>query len=133
MKKTYSKEELRSMWNSVKEPTQKEIIEMIENQKEEVKEFQNVILRKLLEIYEMMNSLKMRIEKSEGLGSVEDVVKLEVIPKEEAKVRIKGYVDQHQGCRTSDIIYDLGLDPDLVLSILKELKEEGKIKGESVE
>lgn len=62
----------------------------------------------------------------------ESVVELKRIPKEEAVVQIQDYVDKHQGCRTSDIIYDLELDPDLVLSVLQELKEKGKIRSENL-
>ncbi len=125
-----SEKELRSMWNRVKVPT---LEERIETQNGEFKEFQRALLRRLLEIYDEINYLKKRIERLEGIESVEDIVKLEAIPKEEAKIRIKDYINQHQGCLTSDIIYDLGLDPDLVLNVLNELKEENKIKGESGE
>lgn len=62
----------------------------------------------------------------------ESVVELKRIPNKEAVVQIQDYVDKHQGCRTSDIIYNLELDPDLVLSVLKELKEKGKIRSEDV-
>lgn len=62
----------------------------------------------------------------------EEAIELKRIPKKKAKALIKAYIDEHQGCRTGDIIYNLGLDSDLVLSVLKELKENGKIRSEDV-
>jgi len=63
----------------------------------------------------------------------QDVLELREIPHEKAVASIKKYIDKHQGCRTSDIIYDLRLEPDLVLGVLKELEREKKIRGEQVE
>ena len=60
----------------------------------------------------------------------EEVLELRKIPRKDALALIKKYVDEHQGCRTSDIIYDLGLDPDLVLSVLRKLEETKEIRGE---
>lgn len=62
----------------------------------------------------------------------EAAIELKRIPKKKAKALVKSYIDEHQGCRTGDIIYDLALDPDLVLSVLKELKENGKIRSEDI-
>ena len=59
-----------------------------------------------------------------------EVLELRKIPCEEAVALVKEYIDEHQGCRTSDIIYDLALDPELVLSVLKELEEKEEIRGE---
>jgi len=69
-------------------------------------------------------------EKEELIG--EPVIKLKKIPESKAIAQIKKYIDEHQGCRTSDIIYDLELDPDLVLLVLKELKEKGRIRSEDI-
>lgn len=60
------------------------------------------------------------------------VVELKKIQKKKALELIRAYIDEHQGCRTSDIIYDLGLEPDLVLLVLKELKEKGSIRSEDI-
>lgn len=60
----------------------------------------------------------------------EEVLELKKIPHKEAVALIKKYIDEHQGCRTSDIIYNLGLDPDLVLAVLEELEEKKKIRGD---
>jgi hypothetical protein len=60
---------------------------------------------------------------------VEDVViVLKVVPVEDAKKLIVQYVVDHPGIRTSDIITDLGLDVDLVLRCLDELKAEEMVQ-----
>lgn len=82
--------------------------------------------RKLPEVVEKC------LEEREKL-SEEGVVKLRKIPLKEAIPLIKKYVDEHQGCRTSHIIYDLELEADLVLKVLKELEKKGKIRGENLE
>jgi len=63
----------------------------------------------------------------------EEITKLRKISYKEAVAIIKKYVDKHQGCRTSDIIYELALDPDLVLSVLKKLEKDKVIRGENIE
>jgi len=72
--------------------------------------------------------VKKCLEEREKLS--EEVLELRKIPRKEAVALIKKYVDEHHGCRTSDIIYDLTLDPELVLSVLKELEEKKEIRGE---
>jgi len=62
-----------------------------------------------------------------------EIVKLRKVPMEEAVMQIKTYIDKHQGCRTSDIIYDLALDPDLVLKALKKLEKDKLVRGENIE
>ena len=73
--------------------------------------------------------LKKCLEEREKLTEKE-VLELRKIPRKEAVALIKEYIDEHQGCRTSDIIYDLALDPELALSVLKELEEKKEIRGE---
>ena len=73
--------------------------------------------------------VKRCLEEREKLAEKE-VLKLRKMPHKKAIDLIKRYIDKHQGCRTSDIIYDLALDPDLVLKVLKELEKRGKIRGE---
>jgi len=58
----------------------------------------------------------------------EEMIELRQIPKEQAKELIYEYIKKNPGCWTSDIIIDLQLDPDLVLKVLEELKNEGKIE-----
>lgn len=59
-------------------------------------------------------------------------VKLEVIPESIAKERIVSYVNGHVGCRTGDIIYDLELDPDLVIKCLRELESNKQVRGKDI-
>ena len=78
-----------------------------------------------------VDSLRARLDKIESLERIEEEELVE-IPEKEALARIADYVNKHQGCRTSDIIFDLRLDPDLVLKVLKKLEGRGKVRGENV-
>jgi len=49
------------------------------------------------------------------------VIELRDIPIDEARALILDYITEHHGAKTSDIIFDLALNVDLVLEILKEL------------
>ena len=134
MKKTVSKKELLSMWNRVKEPTLKELIEMIESQREEAREFQNVILRKLLEIYEEMNLQRRRIEKLEEIsaGAETGIVKLKEKTVEEAKPLVEAflrdYMKTHEHVYPSDVADELGLKYELAREIFDILEKEGKLE-----
>ncbi len=55
------------------------------------------------------------------------------IDKVTAKREIEEYIDTHPRCRTGHIIDDLQLDPEIVMEILKELKEEGSIQSKQIE
>lgn len=61
-----------------------------------------------------------------------ETIELVTIPKDEAKTRILSYINSHAGCRTGDIIYDLGLNPDLVIESLKELELAKRIAGKEI-
>jgi len=134
LKKTISKEELLSMWNRVKEPTLKELIEMIENQREESREFQNVILRKLFEIYEEMNIQRRRIEKLERIstGAETGTFELKEMTVEKAKPLIeaflKDYMKTHEHVYPSDVADELGLKYELAREIFDVLEKEGKLE-----
>ena len=86
------------------------------------------ILRKLLA--EKLEEIVRKCLEEKEKRAEEEIIRLRKIPHEEAVGFIKEYIDKHQGCRTSDIIYDLELDPELVLSVLKELEEKKEIRGE---
>jgi hypothetical protein len=58
---------------------------------------------------------------------------LRKIPKKEAVALIKKYVDNHQGCLTSDIVFGLKLDLDLVIKCLHELEKDTSVRGEPIE
>ena len=60
------------------------------------------------------------------------VTELKTIPKEEAKELIANYIKNNKGVNTSDLIFELGLSVDLVLEVLKELKQEGKIEATDI-
>lgn len=62
-----------------------------------------------------------------------ELLELKKIPEKEAVGLIRSYVDNHPGCLTSDIIFDLKLDPDLVLKVLRRLEKEKTVRGKSVE
>lgn len=51
---------------------------------------------------------------------------------DEAKKLILAYISTHAHPRTSDIIIDLCLDPELVVEALNNLREENKIEGMNV-
>ncbi len=63
----------------------------------------------------------------------EDVIILrDDVPFEEAIVLINDYINDHENCRTSEIIYDLGLDVDQVIKILRILSECGFIEPRDI-
>lgn len=61
------------------------------------------------------------------------IIELKKIPLEEAKLLIHKYIKEHPGCRTSDLIIELALDPDLVIKALSQLKKEDRIEGRDIE
>lgn len=60
------------------------------------------------------------------------IVELRKIPIEEAKRLIYAFITEHPGSRTSDLIMELELDPDIVLEVLSQLKKEQKVEGKDV-
>lgn len=86
------------------------------------------VVRKVLD--DKLEEVLRKCLKEKEKVAEKEVLDLRKIPHKEAVALIKKYIDEHQGCRTSDIIYDLALDPELVLTVLKELKEKGKIRSE---
>ena len=58
----------------------------------------------------------------------EKVVELKKIPVGEAKHKILKYLKKHPGSWTSDIAVGLGIDVDVVIEALEELRREGKVK-----
>jgi len=57
---------------------------------------------------------------------------LRTIPKEEAKELILDYFEEKDEATTSDVIFDLALGTDLVLTILDELMMEGRIEPRDI-
>jgi hypothetical protein len=60
------------------------------------------------------------------------IVELRKIPIEEARRIIHQYVKEHPGARTSDLIIELALEPDVVIQALSQLRREGKIERKDV-
>lgn len=82
------------------------------------------------EIGERVSAIEARLDKM-GVHE-EGEIELVEIPEEEATSRIVEYIKENPGCRTSDIIFNLHLDPNLVLKVLKNLGDQQKIRGEPV-
>lgn len=60
------------------------------------------------------------------------VVQLRKVPIEEAKRMIHEYLKLHQGSRTSDLIIELALEPDIVIEALSQLRCENKVEGRDI-
>jgi len=58
----------------------------------------------------------------------EGLVELKTVPLMEAKSKVLEYVRKHPSCWTSDIAVDLGIDVDVVIRALEELKNERKVE-----
>ena len=63
---------------------------------------------------------------------VPSVLHLKIIDKEEAKRKIQQFINKNPGCRTSQIIEKLEIDPELAIRILKELKEEDSVLSKPI-
>jgi hypothetical protein len=60
------------------------------------------------------------------------VVELRKVPIEEAKRIIYQYIKEHPASRTTDLIIELTLEPDIVIEALSQLRCEGKVEGKDV-
>jgi len=78
-----------------------------------------------------LNKMKSAIceEQSESEVHPEELKK---VSKNKAAQMIKEYVSKNPGCKTSDVIFDLKLHPDVVLPILRRLREEGVLRSEKI-
>ena len=70
---------------------------------------------------------------NEAFRTTSDEINPRNIPREVAKTEIHEFINKHPGCKTSDIILNLNLDPPLVMEILKELKQEEVILSKPLE
>lgn len=146
MSKKYSKEEIKKIWDKIK-PTEEEI-EDVQNTrtKTEIMEIKQILSTKhKFEIFpaidilnKQLSILQDRVERLESaVGTKEPIseegIELRMIPEKEAVELIKSYVDNHQGCLTSDIVFDLRLNPDLVLKALRILEKKERVRGDRVE
>lgn len=60
------------------------------------------------------------------------VIELRKVSLEEAKRLIYTYIKKHPGSRTSELIIELALDPDIVVEVLSQLKSEQRIEGKDI-
>lgn len=60
------------------------------------------------------------------------VIELRKVPLDEAKRLIHQYLKDHPGSRTSDLIIDLTLDPEIVIEALSQLRCESKVEGKNI-
>lgn len=60
------------------------------------------------------------------------VIELRKLPMDEAKPLVYAYIKEHPGSRTSDLIIALELDPDIVLEVLSQLKNEQRVEGKDI-
>lgn len=63
---------------------------------------------------------------------VEEKVRFRSIPFKKAVTQISRFIKENPNVTTSDIIFKLQLEPDLVNRILFYLEKEGKIQGEPI-
>ena len=83
-------------------------------------------------IEDFEKELKELKSKSEAKSEDQEII-LKTIPRDEALKLIKKYIDKNPGCRTSDIIINLEIDPDLVLDVIRTLRQRGEIRSEKIE
>jgi hypothetical protein len=76
---------------------------------------------------------KQKLSGTVKLDEETDVVELRKVPIEEAKCLIHDYLKQHPGSRTSDLIIDLALEPDVVIEALSQLRCEDKVEGREID
>ncbi|RLI77343.1 hypothetical protein DRP04_11555 [Archaeoglobales archaeon] len=91
---------------------------------------------------ETMKALLLKLKEIEGrIERIEEMlreqeeqsIEFKELPKEEALKLIREYVKSHPGCLTSEIIEELGLDPAIVIEVLKELEERGEVESREPE
>lgn len=84
------------------------------------------------EVYDLRQRIKLLESPIEVVSRDEETQFLRKIQPQEATELIQGFVDEHPGARTSDIIHQLSLDPELVVQTLETLKKDGRIGGKPV-
>ena len=125
----YSKEELKKIWKKI-QPTDIEEdrlrIDALADKVERLESYLDIIIRQI-------NLANSRLDSIEGLDEEKtEETQLIIIPEKEAINKIAKYIDEHPGCRTSDIIFDLNIEPDLVLAVLRKLEKRKRIRGQEI-
>jgi len=94
----------------------------------------DVIFAAIAQLKSAIDALSIQIPRSEVSLKPEKihVEKFLIISRKKAASMIREYILKHPGCRTSEIIADLRLQPDLVLQILKKLSRDGEIRSKEI-
>jgi predicted transcriptional regulator len=125
----YSKKELKKIWKKVQPSDIGEEhlrIEALVDKVQRLESYLELLIRQ-------MNLANSRLDNIEGLDREdEERTQLMTISEKEAIKRIKKYIDEHPGCRTSDIIFNLNIEPDLVLTVLRKLENRKRIRGQEI-
>jgi len=92
----------------------------------------NIVFSAVAQLKAQIDSLNSQIAKVGPLSTDVQVEEFKTVPLKEARSMVKEYISKNPSCLTSNIIFDLHLEPDLVLKALGELKKAGKIRSEEV-
>jgi hypothetical protein len=126
--KVYSKEQLRKIWKKI-EPVKADEeylrIDALKNEVGRLGSYLDIMIRQI-------GLISSRLDKIEAIENEGEALELVNIPEKEATKKVSDYITQHSGCRTSDIIYDLHLNPNLVLKVLRKLEKQEKVRGKDV-
>ncbi|MCL2134262.1 MAG: hypothetical protein FWH37_01735 [Candidatus Bathyarchaeota archaeon] len=52
---------------------------------------------------------------------------------EEVKTQVLKYIVEHKNAKTSDIIFNLDFDPELIIDVLDSLENDGKVKSSDIQ
>jgi len=128
--KKYSKAEIASILKKVKLSP----INEVDIRFERLENALNVAFSAITQLRGEIDSLHAQINRIEAVSAPKDIraEKFEVVPKKKATSMIMEYISKHPGSRTSEVISDLHLDPDLVLEILRKLKKDKKVRSEEI-
>ena len=125
-KREYSEEEIKKILQKVK--PEKNIDTELRLQR-----LENELKVAFLAVSQLKSELdKMKSASGEDYSDSKMQLELKKVPKKKAGQLIKEYVAKNPGCKTSDIIFDLKLHPDIVLPILRKLREEGALRSEKI-
>ena|SRR3989337_719977 len=125
-KREYSEEEIKKILQKVK--PEKNIDTELRLQR-----LENELKVAFLAVSQLKSELdKMKSASGEDYSDSKMQLELKKVPKKKAAQLIKEYVAKNPGCKTSDIIFDLKLHPDIVLPILRKFREEGALRSEKI-
>lgn len=80
-------------------------------------------------VREEKNTIKAILDEEE-----EDfTIQLRELSHDDAMTEIQKYISQNPGCLISDVIENLRIDPEVVMEILKQLKDSNELKSKPLE